>query len=131
MRSSKDVRAVLRFLLFMLFAWVLLAWPAAVFFDSSFWVTGIAAGVSSAAGVVVFAVVALSRKAEPVVQLGLGLALGMIRLTFVVGVGGFGYYLVPSLQKDGLGFVLWSSVFYLLALTSETLLVYRRETSSQ
>ena len=110
--------------------WLVVAVPASYLGGPPKELTALTALLNFVPGLLFLLVVRLARLTTPIMQLALFLSGGFIRLVFAVGVGGLIYYLDPDLRGSELALLSWGSVFYLVALATETVLVYRRELSS-
>ncbi len=112
-------------------SWLVLALPADLMGGTGIDVTGPVWLACTIPGVVVLVIVGRTKNAAPLVRTGVVLGLGMVRLLLTLGVAGLTYYLLHHLRGQELGFVLWTTVCYLMFLAVETAVVYRQEMSSQ
>jgi hypothetical protein len=112
-------------------SYVLLAVPAALTGGTGFDVTGPAWLVCTVPALAVVWFASRTKKAAPMVRLGIVLALSMVRFVITLGIASFAYYLLHHLRGQELGYVVWLTVCYLLLLAVETAIVYRQEMSSQ
>ena len=112
-------------------SYVLLALPAAFVGGTGVDVTGPAWLACTIPGIGIVLLVGRTKSADPMIRTGIVLGLGMVRFVLTLGVAGFTYYLLHHLRGQELGYVLWTTVCYLLLLIVETVVVYRQEMSSQ
>jgi len=109
--------------------WSLIALPACLYFETNTKAATFAATINLLPGWWTLILVERSRRIDPTLQIAALTGNALIRLIFPVVAGGLGWYLISGLEGREFELVVWSGVFYVIALIAGTTLSYRIVTS--
>lgn len=107
-------------------AWVVLALPAWALGGGGPDLTVPAALVCLVPNLILLGVVAFVKARGPVVQAGVVLGSFLVRPFATMGLGLAAYYLIPSLGGRPVWLLVWGTVFYLVTLAAESVVVSRQ-----